>query len=118
MPSCDQQEINELVADFTPEPLCAPLSDDERAELASIPTIHGGLSARPRISLPGSTSGKTKEVVNLASYNFTDLAASEKVRDAAVRTLREYGVGSCSPPGFYGTIGELLSSSYAARVRG
>jgi serine palmitoyltransferase len=70
-----------------------------------VPTIHGGLSPRPRISLPGSPD-KTREVLNLASYNFADLAGSKEVEEAAIRTLREYGVGSCSPPGFYGTIGE------------
>ena len=70
-----------------------------------MPTIHGGLSPRPRISLPGSPD-KTREVLNLASYNFADLAGSKEVEEAAIRTLREYGVGSCSPPGFYGTIGE------------
>ncbi|MCO5612950.1 hypothetical protein L7F22_067223 [Adiantum nelumboides] len=39
-----------------------------------------------------------------------DLAGSEKVKDKAVTALRKYGVGSCSPPGFYGTIGELFCS--------
>jgi serine palmitoyltransferase len=49
-------------------------------------------------------AGKPKEVLNLASYNFTDLAGNEKVKERAVMALRKYGVGSCSPPGFYGTI--------------
>ncbi len=42
--------------------------------------------------------------MNLASYNFTNLAEHENVKEKAIETLRSYGVGSCSPPGFYGTI--------------
>jgi serine palmitoyltransferase len=49
-------------------------------------------------------AGKPKEVLNLASYNFVDLAGDEKVKERAIAALRKYGVGSCSPPGFYGTI--------------
>lgn len=100
------QEIDELVSEFNPVPLCEPLSPAEADELASVPTIIGASSPKPKISVPGLHNGKPKEVANLASYNFADLAASEKVKEAAIKTLRTYGVGSCSPPGFYGTIGE------------
>ncbi|KDN53268.1 PLP-dependent transferase [Tilletiaria anomala UBC 951] len=105
-----EEEIEDLVADFTPEPLCAPLSEAEKAELASVPLIAGANSARPRVALPLSmggsaeVGGKTLQVLNLASYNFTDLAGQDIVKQRAIETLREYGVGSCSPPGFYGTI--------------
>jgi len=43
-------------------------------------------------------------VLNLASYNFTGLASNETIKERAIETLRKYGVGSCGPPGFYGTI--------------
>lgn len=69
-----------------------------------MPTIIGGASSRPKISLPTHHAGKAKEVLNLASFNFADLAGNEKVKERAVMALRKYGVGSCSPPGFYGTI--------------
>lgn len=42
-------------------------------------------------------------MLNLASANFAGLTGSERVRDRAVECLRRYGVGSCGPPGFYGT---------------
>ncbi|KAF8263995.1 hypothetical protein EI94DRAFT_1806381 [Lactarius quietus] len=45
-----------------------------------------------------------KRVLNLASYDFTGLAGNETVNLRATETLRKYGVGSCSRPGFYGTI--------------
>lgn len=42
--------------------------------------------------------------MNLATSNFLNLTASEQIRTKAIDTLRNYGVGSCGPPGFYGTI--------------
>lgn len=98
------KEIDDLVAEFKPEPLCAPLTPAESRELASIPTIVGGANSKPKISLPSYNAGKPTQVMNLASYNFTNLAGHEAVKEKAIETLRNYGVGSCSPPGFYGTI--------------
>ncbi|KAH9029585.1 pyridoxal phosphate-dependent transferase [Lactarius pseudohatsudake] len=45
-----------------------------------------------------------KHVLNLASYNFTGLPGNEVIKVRAIEILRKYGVGSCGPPGFYGTI--------------
>ncbi|PWN50584.1 PLP-dependent transferase, partial [Violaceomyces palustris] len=99
-----EKEIDELVSEFTPDPLCAPLTPAESRELASVPTIIGGVSSRPKISLPTHHAGKPIQVTNLASYNFTNLAGSDSIKEKAILALRKYGVGSCSPPGFYGTI--------------
>ncbi|KAN0060793.1 serine palmitoyltransferase component [Thecaphora frezii] len=98
------REIDELVNEFSPEPLCFPLTPAESRELASVPTIIGGASSKPKISVPAHNLGKPLQVINLASFNFTNLAAHEAVKEKAIQALRKYGVGSCSPPGFYGTI--------------
>lgn len=42
-------------------------------------------------------------MTNLASYNFYNLVANETLKEKAIQVLRTYGVGPCSPPGFYGT---------------
>ena len=42
-------------------------------------------------------------MVNLASYNYYNLATNETLKEKAVQTMRAYGVGPCGPPGFYGT---------------
>lgn len=34
----------------------------------------------------------------------------DKLKQVAIDTLRNYGVGSCGPSGFYGTIGASCSS--------
>ncbi|EPQ30137.1 uncharacterized protein PFL1_02254 [Pseudozyma flocculosa PF-1] len=98
------REIDELVNEFSPEPLCLPLTPAESRELASVPTIIGGASSKPKISIAAHNAGKPITVTNLASYNFTNLAGHDAVKEKAIQALRKYGVGSCSPPGFYGTI--------------
>lgn len=42
-------------------------------------------------------------MTNLASYNFYNLVTNEILKEKAIQILRTYGVGPCSPPGFYGT---------------
>lgn len=46
-------------------------------------------------------------MTNLASSNFAGLAGNERIKEKAVECLKRYGVGSCGPPGFYGTFGEI-----------
>ena len=93
------QEIDDLVDEWSPEPLAQPLSPEEEADLAAVPVIVGPTGPKPRLA-----NGKT--VINLASYNFTGLAGNEDIKASAVETLKKYGLGSCGPPGFYGTQGE------------
>ena len=47
-------------------------------------------------------------MINLASYNFAGLAGNETIKERAIETVRKYGLGSCGPPGFYGTQGDYL----------
>ncbi|KLO06517.1 serine palmitoyltransferase [Schizopora paradoxa] len=98
-----EQEIDELVDEWTPEPLAQPLDPMEQAELDSLPVIQGATGPKPKLA----SSGKT--VLNLASYNFAGLAGNEVIKERAVETLRKYGLGSCGPPGFYGTIDVHMS---------
>ena len=94
----DTQEIDELVEDWTPEPLLQPLNEEEQQELASVPVILGpGAGPRPMLS-----TGQT--VLNLTSFNFAGLANLQETKDRCIEILRAYGLGSCGPPGFYGSI--------------
>ncbi|KAH9034364.1 serine palmitoyltransferase [Lactarius deliciosus] len=54
--------------------LGAPLTPEEQSDLASVPVVSGANGPRPKLANTGK------------------------------QTLRKYGVGSCGPPGFYGTI--------------
>lgn len=92
-----EHEIDELVDDWTPEPLAGPETEAERTENEKRPVIVG--PAGPRVKLAGS--GRT--VTNLASYNHYNFASNPDLTAKAMQTVRTYGVGPCSPPGFYGT---------------
>jgi serine palmitoyltransferase len=92
------QEVDDLVEDWQPEPLAPKLSSYDRFNLEKIPLIVGAQSAKAKVV------GHTKPLMNLATTNYLNLVASEQIRQKAVETLRNYGVGSCGPPGFYGTI--------------
>ncbi|KAI0002363.1 aminotransferase class I and II [Xylariaceae sp. FL0662B] len=91
-----EDEIDELVRDWEPEPLVAPRTAFEEAEDEKLPVIVGPTGPKVKLS-----NGKT--VTNLASYNFYNLNASESIKNKAIETLRTYGVGPCGPPQFYGT---------------
>ena len=95
---CHNQEIDELVDEWTPEPLEQPLTERESLDLASLPVISGPTGPKPKLV------GSGKTVMNLASFNFTGLAGNEHIKQKATEALRKYGLGSCGPAGFYGTI--------------
>jgi serine palmitoyltransferase len=95
-------------------------SDLDLASLPSPPVIVGPPSLHPKITqmVPdpaaiaraintGSIDAITKisqekQVINLASANFSGLAQNERIKEKAIECLRGYGVGSCGPSGFYG----------------
>ena len=54
-----------------------------------------------------------KDLINMSSFNFLGLNGSKRIEDAVVETMKEYGVGTCGPRGFYGTLGKL---SYLLRA--
>merc|ERR1711977_623076 len=91
-----EEEIDDLVDEWTPEPLVAPQTSFEEAESEKLPVIVGATGPRVKLS-----SGRT--VTNLASYNFYNFVGNEQVKEKAIQTLRTYGVGPCGPPQFYGT---------------
>ncbi|KAH7883087.1 serine palmitoyltransferase [Phlebopus sp. FC_14] len=93
-----EKEIDELVDEWTPDALVQPLSEWEQRDLYSVSIISGPNGPKPKLLSTGKT------VTNLASFNFAGLAGNEHIKERAIETLRKYGLGSCGPPGFYGTI--------------
>ncbi|KAI5310274.1 serine palmitoyltransferase component [Ascosphaera atra] len=91
-----ESEIDDLVEEWCPETLVSPLD------------LADGQELERRVTLAGATGGKSKlsngrTVLNLASYNFYNLVANVLLKEKSLLTLRNYGVGPCGPPGFYGT---------------
>ncbi|KAL2751953.1 hypothetical protein ACRALDRAFT_1066400 [Sodiomyces alcalophilus JCM 7366] len=89
-------EIDELVDEWSPEPLVDSLTAFEEAEAEKLPVIVGPSGPKSKLS-----NGRT--VTNLATYNFYNFNANEQIKEKAIQTLRTYGVGPCGPPQFYGT---------------
>ncbi|ODA77126.1 hypothetical protein RJ55_07644 [Drechmeria coniospora] len=94
--SLREDEIDELIDDWVPEPLVAEQTALEEAEAERLPIISGPTGPKVKLS-----NGRT--VTNLASYNFYNFNSNEQIREKAIQTLRTYGVGPCGPPQFYGT---------------
>lgn len=91
-----EDEIDELVDEWVPEPLVAAQTSLEEMEIEKAPVIVGPTGPKSKLS-----NGRT--VTNLASYNFYNFNANEQIKEKALQTLRTYGVGPCGPPQFYGT---------------
>ncbi|MEE6459709.1 hypothetical protein FKM82_000706 [Ascaphus truei] len=88
-----EKEKEELIDEWHPEPLVPPVSKDHPAlnyTIVSGPPSH-------KIIVNG------KECINFSSFNFLGLLDNERIKSAALASLRKYGVGTCGPRGFYGT---------------
>eukprot|EP00808_Paulinella_micropora_P010568 g68611.t1 len=87
-------EEDELIAEWEPEPLVPPegphLHAKEPRLLESVSSNH--------VKVDG------KSYLNFASSNFLDLAKDAEIKQAIKTCIEKYGVGSCGPRGFYGTI--------------
>lgn len=83
-----------LVDDWTPEPLVSDVPLDH-------PALHTHV-VQGKVGKVISIDGK--ECLNMASHNYLGLLEDEDIQQEAIKSLRKYGVGSCGPRGFYGTV--------------
>ncbi|XP_076811925.1 serine palmitoyltransferase 1-like [Clavelina lepadiformis] len=90
-----KSEKEALVMDWTPEPLVPPL-DKTLSEAVPYRAVNG-------------QPGKNVEVdgrlcLNMASLNFLGLLGNLRIEKQATQSIKKYGVGSCGPRAFYGTV--------------
>ncbi|XP_070564093.1 serine palmitoyltransferase 1-like [Ptychodera flava] len=88
-----EAEKDQLVAEWEPEPLVPELVDRSAANYKVV-SKQGGA----HVTVDG------KECLNLATFNFLGMLGKKPVENGAVKALQKYGVGSCGPRGFYGTV--------------
>ncbi|KAK9266006.1 hypothetical protein L1049_027100 [Liquidambar formosana] len=88
-----KEEINELCDEWVPESLIPPLTEEMQWEPPVLESDAG-----PHTIING------KEVVNFASANYSGLIGNEKLLESCTSALEKYGVGSCGPRSFFGTI--------------
>eukprot|EP00055_Hartaetosiga_balthica_P009504 m.37990 g.37990 ORF g.37990 m.37990 type:complete len:480 (+) comp6771_c0_seq3:445-1884(+) len=89
-----KKEEQQLLDDFEPESLVPDVSSNDCAE---------GFAVEGKFGQVVTVNGN-ENVVNVATYNFLGLVTDDRIEKEAVRSIRQYGVGSCGPRGFYGTI--------------
>ncbi|PON61888.1 Glycine dehydrogenase (decarboxylating) [Parasponia andersonii] len=87
------KEIDELCEEWVPESLIPPIKKEMQLEPPVLESAAG-----PHTIVNG------KEVVNFASANYLGLIGHEKLLESCTSALEKYGVGSCGPRQFYGTI--------------
>jgi len=90
-----KEEEDKLIAEWEPEPLI-PV-DEKVPEYVRNPKYIEGKPGY-KITIDG------KECLNLCTMNFLGLVGNPTVEASAIETLKKYGVGTCGPRGFYGTI--------------
>ncbi|BFG18352.1 hypothetical protein CerSpe_046260 [Prunus speciosa] len=88
-----EKEIDELCEEWVPESLIPPITEEMQCEPPVLESAAG-----PHAIING------KEVVNFAAANYLGLIGHEKLLESCTSALEKYGVGSCGPRGFYGTI--------------
>ncbi len=88
------QEKDQLIEDWTPEPLTPPLDP-----------YHHALRPRQVTSIYGKRITVDKVAcLNFATHNYLGFVEDQECLNAATSALETYGVGSCGPRGFFGTV--------------
>uniref|UniRef100_A0A0C9S9D0 serine C-palmitoyltransferase n=1 Tax=Wollemia nobilis TaxID=56998 RepID=A0A0C9S9D0_9CONI len=87
------KEIDQLCEEWVPEPLHPTITKEMEFEPPVLESAAG-----PRTIVSG------REVINLASANYLGLIGDRRIIEKCDAALKKYGVGSCGPRGFYGTI--------------
>ncbi|CAD7696398.1 unnamed protein product [Ostreobium quekettii] len=89
-----EKEIDQLCEEWQPEPLCP--------EIESFPEVEKPLLATSVLGHHIEVDGE--KLLNMVSTDFLGLSTSEHIKDVCRATINKYGVGSCGPRGFYGTV--------------
>lgn len=88
------EEKQKILRDWKPEPLIADVADDHPALKSRI--IDGAIGKY--VFVDGH------KCLNLSTHNYLGIEEYADVKSKAIDCLKKYGVGSCGPRGFYGTV--------------
>ena len=91
-----EREVQELCDEWQPEPLGGALTAFQRS------WVDAPLVVSSDIGRLTTVNGRA--VLDFVSLNFLGLAGHPTIREAAHATINRFGVGSCGPRGFYGTL--------------
>lgn len=89
-----EDEIKKKLLEWQPEPL-----------ITNSQPNHSSLNPRCVTSRAGkSIVVNGKHCLNLGTHNYLGLTESNEIETKAIAAVKKYGVGSCGPRGFYGTV--------------
>lgn len=88
------EQLQKILDNWTPQPLVATVPEDDEALKYKLVTGRVG----KRITVDGV------DCLNMGSHNYLGLLEDERITISANKSVRKYGVGSCGPRGFYGTV--------------
>ncbi|XP_012278806.1 serine palmitoyltransferase 1 [Orussus abietinus] len=92
--SFTEDEVRRKLAEWEPEPL-----------ISEVPKDHPSLHPRLVTSRVGKKiTVNNSDCLNLGTHNYLDFIDNKEIEKRAIETIEKYGVGSCGPRGFYGTV--------------
>ncbi|XP_043288485.1 serine palmitoyltransferase 1 [Venturia canescens] len=94
----DDDEVERKLSNWYPEPLIPEVSSSKKVPVEYEVPRRVTTRVGKRIVVEGV------DCLNLATHNYLGFADSPKIQENAVAAIRKYGVGSCGPRGFYGTV--------------
>jgi serine palmitoyltransferase len=89
-------EFEELIQTWVPEPLVPSDSGEVDERLSKCRIIDGKNDTHVIVD--------DKECLNFATFGFLNLHVNEQVIQASIDCTNIYGIGSCGPRGFYGSL--------------
>lgn len=85
--------IDALIHEWSPEPLVGTLSEDQTVSPKHVIEHKSGYT----ISVNGAPC------INFATHNYLSFVENPQVEESAKNCIKDYGIGSCGPRGFFGT---------------
>lgn len=89
-----REQKQEIIRNWKPEPLVPQVSESHPALTTRI--VDGPVGKY--IYVDGH------KCLNMATHNYLGLEEFPEIKKKAISSIKKYGVGSCGPRGFYGTV--------------
>lgn len=88
------EQKQEIIKNWKPEPLVEDVPDDHPALKTHL--VDGPVGKY--IFVDGH------KCLNMSTFNYLGLEEYPEIKESAIGSIHKYGVGSCGPRGFYGTV--------------
>lgn len=88
------EQKQEIIKKWKPEPLVPDVPEDHPALKTHL--VDGPVGKY--IFVDGH------KCLNMSTHNYLGLEEYPEIKEATINTVHKYGVGSCGPRGFYGTV--------------